>query len=277
MIRITIVRFKLILASLVILTLASCYTEQSLGTRFVKKTVVDGPAVWFIGASYLFMNCNVPEDTSGYPCYLLESVNDSVFLENYNREFALQLEEYGYKVYTYNEADQFFTQTGVSLIINIAQLEVEEVLDFYTDSEVFDTLEYFETFPVRMLNINSWIEVSKVDSALAKREVFFGTNSVSDLIEGYFTQHPFRGDVSYTYKRYDMRPSLIDKFVMQTAKEHAGKLFDIWMNRYITLNSTESKKVGVYYQEKGYYHYNPEKRRIEIVDPSHALQKIQFN
>ena len=267
----------LFITAMAVLSLVSCYTEQSLGTRFVKKTAVDRPAVWFIGASYLFVNCDVPEDTAGYPCYLLESVNDSVFLENYNREFALQLEEYGYKVYTYNEADQFFTHTGFSLIINIAQLELEEVLDFFTDSEVFDTLEYFETFPVRMLKLNSWIEVSKVDSALAKREVFFGSKSVSDLIEGYFTQHPFRGDVLYTYKRYDMRPSLIDRFVMQSGKEHARELFDIWMNRYITLNSSESKKVGVYYQERGYYHYNPERKRIELADPSHTLQKIQAN
>lgn len=258
----------------VVLLFESCVTEQSLGTRFVKKTAIDGPSVWFVGASYLFINCEVPEDTTGYPCYMIESVNDSLFLEKYNREFALQLEALGYKVFTFNEADRFFTQPGVSLIINIAQLEIEEVMETFTDSEVFDTLEYFESFPIRAFKLNSWIEVSMIDTTTIKPEVFYATSSISDLIEGFFTQHPFRGDVSYTYRRYDMRPALVDRFVDGAGKEHSQRLFNVWMNRYINRNLTETQKMELQYREKSYYNYNIEKRRIEVVDPSYALQKL---
>ncbi len=267
------IRFILLMAGALTL-LSSCYTEQSVATRFVRKTAQEKPSVWFIGASYIFRTCLNEEKTDGDPCPLLSAINDSAFLEDYNRNFALQLQDYGYQVFTYDESEAFFGQKGLGLIINIAQLEIEELTDNFTDSDVFDTLQYFEVFPVTRLRLNSWIEVSLVDTTQAKHEMYYASASISDLIEGYFTQHPLKGDVSYTYKRYDMKPPITVRFVKESAREHAQKLFDLWMNRYIHRNMGETRNINVTYGDKGYYHYNPVKKRIEMVDPTHALEKL---
>lgn len=255
-------------------SLSSCYTEQSLGARFVSKAADDAIPVWFIGASYIFHSCSIPADSMGDGCIMVSEHSDSVLLEKYNRAFAMLLADYGFRVYSYYEADAFLSHPGSGLIINIAQLELEEAVDVYSDSEVFDTLEYFESFPVRVFRVNSWIEVSGVDTARENQEVFYATSSLSDIIEGYFIQKQFSGDVYYTYRRFDMRPSLTGKFVESTGEEHAQKLFDVWMNRYIKRNSADSQKTGIYFSDPGYYHYNKKKRRIEPVSPSHALQKL---
>lgn len=204
---------------------------------------------------------------------MMSEANDSI-LEKYNRAFAIQLSDYGYHVYTFDEAEEFLANKGSGLIINIAQLELEEVLETHTDSEIFDTLEYFESLPVRVLRLNSWIEVSGVDTSSGKQEVFFATNSASDIIEGYFTQKQFSGEVYYSYRRFDMRPSLTGKFVLSSGEDHAQRLFDVWMNRFIRKTISESNQVGFYYSDQGYFHYNKQKQRIDPVNPSKALQQL---
>lgn len=253
--------------------LTSCYTDQKLGKRFVRMTAQDAPAVWFIGASYLFHACNLENDSLQADCRMLATLQDSAVLENYNRQFARQLEAYGYQVFTFDESEQFFNQKGLGLIVNIAQLEMEEVQEFYTQSEIFDSLKYTESTPVRVVKFNSWIEVSLVDTTKAKHELFFTTNRMSDLIDGHFTQNEFRGDVTYHYKRYDMKPVLMSKFVSTAGKEHAQRLFDLWMNRYIQMNldlTDEASRINAIF----YFHYNPERKRMEVIEYSEQLQKL---
>jgi hypothetical protein len=255
--------------------LSSCATELAVASRFVRNTAQEKPGVWFIGANHLFMTCNIQDaEEEGYNCQLLELQNDSVLLESYNRAFATQLEQIGYKIYTFDESEQFFAHKGLTLIINIAQLELEEYLDVYTDSEIFDTLKYIESFPVRVVSLSSWIEVSKVDTTAAKREMFFVTNQITDLIDGYFTQNALKGNVSYNYKRYDMLPGAVGTMVIESGSDHSGRLFDVWMNRYIKKNAVVQDGVGFYPPAKKYYHYNVKKGRIEESDPSKALQEL---
>lgn len=263
-----------VMAVLLVILLPSCYTEQSLGRRFVKKTALEPPAIWFVGASSLFRTCNLEPDSNEYPCAMLATVNDSSVLELYNSTFARMLSVYGYKVFNYDEADTFLAYPGARIIVNIAQLELEEVKEYHHDTEVFDTLEYHEHIPIRAFNINSWIEISIHDTTKSTQEVFFATNKITDLIEGYFTQRPLSGEVFYTFRRYNMRPELIGKFISGSSKEHVQKLFDVWMNRYIRKFFAETTTINVVTGEKAYYRYNPEKKRVEQVSPSHALQKL---
>jgi hypothetical protein len=253
----------------------SCTTELSLASRFVRSTVQEKPGVWFIGANYLFMTCSIPEDnTDGFDCNLLVEQNDSLLLESYNRSFARMLEETGYKVYTFDESEKFLAHKGLALIVNIAQLELDEHLGYFTDSEDFDTLRYTETFPVRVVSLNSWIEVSKVDTTSSKREVFYATTEISDLIDGYFTQNEFRGNVSYNYKRFDMLPGAVVTMVPDAGADHAGRLFDVWMNRYVRKHAVNQDIYGNPTSVKRYYHYNTKKGRIEESDPSRALKEL---
>lgn len=252
-----------ILSILIIGSLSSCYTEQTIAKRFVKETAFEKPAVWFIGADYLFKNCDIEPDTTEIACIMINDLNDSLLLENYNRNFAVQLESYGYQIYTYYEAKEFLEHDGLALIINVAQLEIEEFIEYYNDSQIFDTLEYFETLPVRSLKLNSWIEVSLSDTNETNQEVLFVDNKISDLIEGYFTQHPFRGDVKYTFKRYDMKPGLTNVFVARSGTKDAEKMFDLWMNRYLERCFSEYAGQRV---PHSYYHFNSSKDRIEVID-----------
>ncbi len=261
-----------VLPILAMVMLTSCYTEQSLGRRFVKQTVQESPAVWFIGASYLYHVCNVLSDSLTEPCPMLASVSDSAVLEDYNRNFARTLTDLGYKVYNYDESEAFLASGGLSLVVNIAQLELEEVKDYVTDTEEINEYVYTESVPVNVLKINSWIEVSVKDSVQGKQEVFYGTHSIADIVEGYFVQHPIRGDVTYHYQYYSMKPPLTAGFVRNAGNENASALYDIWMNRYIRKHYGDSYRYN--YEFRPHYHYDLQKGRIEMIDPSHALKKL---
>ncbi len=264
----------LCLLLVLMLSLGSCYTEQSLGRRFVKGTLQEKPSIWFIGANYLFKTCSMEDDTLIAPCVFTAAASDSVMLEDYNSQFAKQLESYGYRVFAFSESDSFFKQPGLKLIVNIAQLELEEYIGYADDTETFDDTEYLENIPVRVVSLNAWLEVSVVDSNSAKQDLFFTTDSMADIVDGYFMQHQITGNVTYYFKRYSMRPSMLPRLTQTSGKQHAARLFDVWMNRYILKNDPVGASLESQYTTRYYYHYDPEKNRIIISDPAKGLKKL---
>jgi hypothetical protein len=253
----------------------SCYTEMSLGKRFVKSVATGAPPVWFIGADYLFFECLIPADSAGKACIMRDTISDSNLLEAYNRSFALRLASFGYNVFTYAEADSFLAHPGGGVIVHIAQLEFEEDGDLYIESEVFGDYEYIESFPVRVIRLHSWVEVTGNDTVPPERKVYYASGSASDLIEGVFTRRPFSGEISYSYTRYDMRPSLTPVFFSRLGEEHAQRLFDTWLNDHIRSRIRNASKPGIYLSEQGYYTLDPTIRRVRQTDPSHKLQELQ--
>lgn len=262
--------------SLFIITLltTSCYTEQGLGKRFVKRAAVEAVPVWFIGASWLFHDCAIAPDSTGEACIMLDGLTDSLLLEEYNKAFAQTLAGFGFRVFSFDEADLFLAERGSGLVINIQQLEFEENYSTFTDSEVFDELEYVETFPVRTIGLHSWIEVSGVDTTSRKREVYYANGKATDLIEGYFSKKPFSGAVFYTYRRFDMKPALTVEFFRNLGEEHAARLFDVWMNKHIRTTVATTNKIGIYIEESGSYTYNRKYKRVDPADPSKALKRV---
>jgi hypothetical protein len=266
--------WQLGLVILIAFLMHSCYTEQSLGKQFVRGLATDQPSIWFVGASYLFKTCTMEEDSLLEPCSIIHAANDSLLLENYNSNFAKQLEASGYRIFAFDEYEEFLNQKGLRLIINIAQLELEELKEMYTDQETFEEQEYRETIPVRKLNLNSWIEVSLVDSTKSKQEMYFASNSMGDIIDGYFLQHDITGNVTYYYRRYGMKPSLVSKLAMDAGAEHAGKIFDVWMNRYIEKHDSPTYGEAYLYETRGYYHYDPATKKVIRINPEKALQRL---
>jgi hypothetical protein len=255
--------------------MVSCYTEQGLGKRYVKRVSKEAIPVWFIGASWLYVDCGVAPDSTGQGCIMLNQATDSLLLEEYNKAFANTLAGLGFRIFAFDEAEGFLSQPGGGLVVNIQQLEFEESFDTFTDSEVFDDMEYVETFPVRTIRLHGWVEVSGVDTTARKREVLYADGKASDLIEGYFNKKPFSGAVFYTYRRFDMMPSLTPEFFRGLGEEHASRLFDAWMNRHIRHAVANTNKIGIYIEESGYYTYNQKMRRVEPASTLRMLKRVE--
>lgn len=262
------------LLAIVAVTLGSCYTEQSLARRFVNGTMHDKPSVWFIGANHLYKTCTMEEDSVILPCVFTGAVMEDTLLELYNSSFAKQLEGYGYRVYSYYESDSFYSQSGLKLIINIVQLELEEQTGYTRESEVFDEMEYTEEIPVRLVSLNSWVEVSVVDSSAARQDLFYTSDSIMDVVDGYFLQHQISGNVTYYFRRYTMRPVLLPRLAETSGRKHAGRLFDVWMNRYIEKHDTVSANQGYNYPSRIYYTYDPERKKVIPAGASGRMQKL---
>lgn len=258
----------------VAVTLGSCYTEQSLARRFAKGTLSEKPSVYFIGANYLYKTCTMEEDSVIPPCVFSDAVQDDSLLERYNANFAEQLEGYGYRVFSYYESDSFFSQPGLKLIVNIVQLELEEQTGYTRETEVFDELEYIEVIPVRLVSLNSWVEVSVVDSAAARQDLFYTSDSIRDVVDGYFLQHQISGNVTYYFRRYTMRPVLMPRMAETSGRKHAMRLFDVWLNRYIEKHDPVPVARGYNYPSRIYYHYDPDRRRVVPAGASDRMQKL---
>ncbi len=261
---------------LVVTTLfvSSCYTEHSIGRRYVKQVAEEAIPLWFVGANHLFQECLIPEDTAGVSCIMKDTLTDFQLLEAYNRAFARKLASFGFQVYSYAEVDSFLSHQGGGRIVHIAQLEFEEDGDLFIDSEVFGDYEYIESIPIRVIRLHSWIEESVADTIHKERNVFYAKGEASDLIEGVFTRRPFSGEINYTFTRYDMRPSLTPVFFRRLGEEHAQRLFDTWLNEHIRERMDDPQRFGIYLQEDGYYSYDPVRKRIRTVDPSHQLLEL---
>ncbi|HRZ43131.1 MAG TPA: hypothetical protein P5228_10565 [Bacteroidales bacterium] len=263
-----------ILLLAVVVMMSSCYTEQSLGRRFVTGTMNEKPSVWFIGANHLYKTCTMEEDSVITPCVFTGAAMEDSLLELYNAGFARQLEGYGYRVFSYYESDSFFSQAGLKLIVNIVQLELEEQTSYERESEVFDEMEYVEMIPVRLVSLNSWVEISVVDSATARQDLFYTSDSIMDVVDGYFLQHQISGNVTYYFRRYAMKPLLMPRLAGSSGQKHAMRLFDVWMNRYIEKHDPVSVSQGYQYPSRIYYHYDPERKRVIPADASGRMQKL---
>jgi len=253
--------------------LTSCYTEQSIGKHYGRSVAKEQPPLWFVGASFLFNECLIPSDTAVNGCIMTKPYSDSLLLEEYNSAFAQRLSEYGFVVYNYAEADSFLARSTGGWIVNIAQLEFEEDGDIFTDTEVYNELEYYESFPIRVIRLHSWMEALHVDTIETLRSTYYTMADASDIVEGDFQRSGLgSSDLTYSYTRYDMRPSLTPMFFRQLGADHAGRLFDTWMNNHIKQHFSDSGKVGIYFQEYvDYWTFDLTRRRAVPSVPERTL------
>ncbi len=134
-----------------------------------------------------------------YNSELLQYINDSLFISGYINGMSLGLKTLGFNVHTSESSESFVGKGSEGLIVNIAQIELEEYFDSISENASFgDEEQYNYELYLTALNINSWLELTRVnhqDTTL----LLYTSNTLTDQFEGGFRYFPFSGDVKYEY------------------------------------------------------------------------------
>ncbi|MBK6966949.1 MAG: hypothetical protein IPH20_24370 [Bacteroidales bacterium] len=185
-----------------------------------------------------------------YNSELLQYMNDSLFINGYINGMSSGLKSLGFNVHTSESSESFVSRGSEGLILNIAQIELEEYFDSISENASFGDEElYSYELYLTALNINSWFELTRVnhqDTTL----VLYTSNTLTDQFEGGFRYFPFSGDVKYEFTIDSLRVDEIYPSVFSFGNLYAGYLFDFLMNDYI------SRNLPAGYQPSGYYTYD---------------------
>jgi hypothetical protein len=250
--------------------LVSCYPEYKLAKTFIESR--PDISILVMPADYIFKN-NLKRtelgDTTGMTpdqvdsvkmakSLFLKEISDSVFLETFINSMITEFERLGIKVYI-NDADSFLFSPSPSYILNIAQLELEEKNLDQKDSETFEEMTYYKTIKTNAVNVNSWFELTWLNPKKEGRKLFFASETIADIVNGYFTQNLITGQVYYKYDIVKMDTDVIYRYCELLGIRYAGYTFDYLMNQYIIQNYPQDVKL------KYYMHYD---RSFKTLEPT---------
>lgn len=254
-----------------IIFLASCYPEYKLAKSYIDSN--PDISIMILPIDYLFktnQKTNNMGDTTGLSDWEMDSVlmanslflkdiSDSVFLETFINSLIIEFEKLGFSVYTENYIDSFLFFQSPAIIFNIAQLELEEHTFEFEDSELIRGTEYFKKLQLNAITINSWIEISTLNAEEEGRKLFFADETIADIVDGYFGENLFTGDVKYNYRIVEIDEEIIYRYCELLGRRYAGYTYDFLMNEYIQQNFPSNKKL------RFYMHYN---RANKTLDPT---------
>lgn len=260
-------RIFTIFLSVVILT--SCYPEYKLAKSYIDSE--QDHSIMILPIDYLFKtNLKVDEikDTTGMSEWEIDSVlmansmflkdiSDSIFLETFINSLIREFEQLGFNVYTENYIDSFLFFQTPAYIFNIAQLELEEHSFEFEDSELIRGIEYYKKLQLDAITINTWLEISTLNSDEEGRELFFADETIADIVDGHFGENLFTGQVKYNYRIVNMDEEIIYRYCELLGRRYAGYTYDYIMNEYVKQHFPSNKKL------RFYMHYNRENKTLD--------------
>ncbi len=188
----------------------------------------------------------------------LQYISDSVLLSRYLSSMVNELIEYGINVYTEDNIDTFLQLKEPYYMFNIAQIELEEYIVPIEEKEVFDdTTIFFKTFKLNAVSINSWFEVTRMNTEGNKRKVLYASHYVFDYLKGRFRKHVLTGDVGFKYDQKEIDLEDIYSLADELGKKYAGYIFDYLINEKIKEKLPEGTK------SDKYYHYDRKTRTLK--------------
>jgi len=235
--------------AILMLWLVSCGTERRLAREYIRKH--KGEGIMLSPTDILYKeNLGALIDTVTFPtlaqqdsvAYFTSSyaqyVSDSIVLTRFTNRLIDELSSYGYQVILDQAADKFLALNKPSWIIQLAQLQLEE--DSYPGyAYAFDDDEqaYEQEYPIHVIALNSWTEVSPVNQGTTGvRQLLFLSGYIDDDAPAAVSLDYYRG----TFYLNDLRDVLTFDDVYRMAedlgKKHAELLFDYFLNDYVRRN-----------------------------------------
>lgn len=251
--------------------LTSCYPEWKLGKTFIESK--PDISVMILPTDYVFKN-NLKRDGVGDTAGLksleidsllqikslfLKEISDSVFLETFTNSMISEFEKLGLKVYMDNASDSFLFFKSPSYILNVAQLQLEEGYNDFKDSDDFGGNTYYKAFQTNAVTFNSWLELTQLNPKKEGRKLFFVSETITDIVDGYFTENLMTGEIKYKYQIMEIDLDIIYHYCEVLGARYAGYTFDYFMNDYIMTHFPSGKKRNFY------MHYN---RANNTLDPT---------
>ncbi len=272
-------KYKYVLILLILMQmLISCSYDRKLAKQFVESN--PDISILVMPTNDIFkVNMKLDElgdDTVGMDEWQIDSalmanskflkdISDSIFLEAYYNSFFEELGRLNIKTFNEEYIDSFLFIKSPAFLLNIAQIEVDEYIKDFKDSQEYDDFVYTKTLPLNAVSINTWFEISRLNNNKGSRRVFFVEDDVSDNAYGYFSENLFTGQISYKYFLREIEVEDIYRKCEELGEQYAGYVFDYIMNSYISRNFPSDRK------RKYYMHY---KRSINSYEPAYENRFI---
>lgn len=179
----------------------------------------------------------------------LDRVSDSIFLETYVNSFISGLREQGYVVFVESDLDSFLTyDKGDAYILDMAQVMLEEYEIPHEEQESFDdTIIYYKTIYLEAVSINSWFELSKVNSPDGEPQLLYASHYLHDFLKGRFTRHPLKGTVRFKYEKKPVVLEDIYRLSRILGNKYANWLTDFFIHEYVKSELPEGLEPEVRY------------------------------
>ncbi len=182
----------------------------------------------------------------------LQHLNDSTFINSYLMGFSAEFSKFGFDVYHESNTAGFMKVDSNAYMINIAQLELEEVLYSMRDETKLYEMYYYHDHKLNGVYINSWFEISEVNDTAINNQVYFVSDLITDNLEGDFAFNIFSGGVTYAYKIDTLEYDELYEFAFVLGRTYAGYTYDLLLNRYIDARLPETNS-----KEEEYWRYDP--------------------
>jgi hypothetical protein len=246
--------------------ISACNPEKKIAINYVSKAKNQSIMVIFPDyiykknlKTYLLDSLELDESSDTSEVLLENSeiiggVNDSLFIANYESGYKRSLEYFGIKVYDEKMADAFLSLDSNAYQVNIAQLELEETLYSFRDEGMFYDQVYFHDHNLNAVYINSWFEISDINTDNGAQDVYFTTDLITDLVDGAFDYDIFKGKVRYMYNIDSLKQDMLYEFAFRVGVEYGRYTFDL------LLNSEIDNQIDGSNRSETYWRYDPQKK-----------------
>lgn len=268
MIRIFIHYRGLISGLLFLLLLTSCTIENKLASGFLKKLPEIDIQLFTPDMVYKYNRkgedipgfdklSNVAQDSALYAhSRYIQFLSDSLFLDNYINNFIDELRKLGFQVYVDASIDSVLLQKPQAYVLNVAQIQLDEYMLPFEDSESIDDSVYYKKVGLNAMDLSCWFELSKLNAVKPFKTVLYSSFSGSDGFNGRFFVDPFTYEVRYKYKIDSLKINDVYELASYAGKKNASYLFDFFLNQYIAYHMPQGE------DPMDYFHYNRFRRYI---------------
>jgi hypothetical protein len=242
---------------LLLSVLTSCYPEWRLAKSYIDSD--PGVSILILPTNYVFKkNLKVEEfdgkqlqqdalDSALYAnSVFLKNLSDSVFLEAFVNSMIDEFVRLGYRVYTESMLDSFLFVQRPAYFLNIAQVELEEHYSMHEDKQEFGEYVYYKNLDLNAVSYNFWFEISELNDDSANHKLFFASQTINDVVYGYFTENLFTGDIKYRYDVDEIDMDIIYRYAAYFGRRYAGYTYDYLMNSYVAEQFPQDKTLRYY-------------------------------
>jgi len=237
----------LLITSFVVGSMTSCSIERKLGREYLKKK--NPSAVLLLSPDFIYKSSFKVPDVDNFNALptdvqdsllffssdLVQYISDSVFFDTYLKGISLGLRQLGFTVYRQAAASDFINNGLNAVIVNLAQLQLEEFYDSISDDASYgDEENYNYELFINALNVNSWFELSRLNQNDTMKRILYSSTTYTDYFDGGFRYFPLTGDVKYYYTLDTLTVDQVYTNASYTGYKYAGYLFDYMMNTYIS-------------------------------------------
>ncbi len=253
----------LIISLIITIGITSCSPEKKLAMEFVTKTntkniLVIAPKYLYKRnlKTYMMDSLEIKDDENKDSLLLIHSkdlseLNDSLFIANYILGYTKSLSNFGFRIFTQGETEQFLRIDSNSYQINIAQIELEETLYTYRDEEMIYDTYFYHDHNLNTIYVNSWIEINNLDEDNLNQHIYFASDMITDIADGTFDYDIFSNKVRYMYNIDSLKTDVLYGLAYRLGKEYASYTFDLLLNYEL------DKNIDPDLRSEKYWRYDP--------------------